>query len=359
MSSSSTSRRTRRGKSISKLAYTNAVYFPNERIYQGDTPGALNYGYTNHVYYAFANVSPDGGVFLSDEWADAGAPVDGVQGGLGSLMHLKQRHPHLQVLLSIGGGRSSAVFPVVAGSTLCRDNFARSAKGLVEASGLDGIDIVWEYPCDPQQGLDFLALLATVRLHLPEDQYLLTAALPANRGILQYIPLQSSAEYVDYINLMAYDFFGPWMSKSGHHSQLYAMQKDEESGANAVQYILSQGFPSMKILFGIPLYGRSFLGASGPGQNFKGAGGDQTGTFEYKSLPLDGAKEVVDKKAIAAQCVGATGGFVTYDNPDTVKTKAQFCKQKGLGGLFYWNGPADGKGSRSLVAAGFQALHSS
>lgn len=77
---------------------------------------------------------------LSDEWADAGAPVDGVYGGLGSLMHLKQKHPHLQVVLSIGGGAASEIFPIVASSTLLRDNFARSALGLVEASGLDGID---------------------------------------------------------------------------------------------------------------------------------------------------------------------------------------------------------------------------
>lgn len=55
-------------------------------------------------------------------------------------MHLKQLHPHLQVVLSIGGPDSSENFPVVANSTLCRDNFARSARGLVEASGLDGID---------------------------------------------------------------------------------------------------------------------------------------------------------------------------------------------------------------------------
>lgn len=170
-----------------------------------------------------------------------------------------------------------------------------------------------------------------MRLHLPEDQYVLTAALPANRGILQYIPLQASAEYLDYINLMAYDFFGPWTHESGHHSQLYAMQGDEESGANGVQYVLSQGFPPGKILLGIPLYGRSFLGATGPGQAFKGAGGDDTGTFEYKNLPLHGTKEAVDENAVAAQCVGPDGGFVTYDSPDTVRTKAQFCKQKGLG----------------------------
>lgn len=60
------------------------------------------------------------------------------------MMHLKQRHPHLQVVLSIGGSTASEVFPVVASSTLLRDNFARSCLGLVEASGLDGIDSEYE-----------------------------------------------------------------------------------------------------------------------------------------------------------------------------------------------------------------------
>lgn len=55
-------------------------------------------------------------------------------------MHLKQRYPHLQVVLSIGGGGSAETFPIVASNTILRDNFARSARGLVDASGLDGID---------------------------------------------------------------------------------------------------------------------------------------------------------------------------------------------------------------------------
>ena len=63
-----------------------------------------------------------------------------MKGGLGSLMHLKQRHPHLRVLLSIGGGSSVQTFPLAASSDAFRHNFASSAKGLVEASGLDGID---------------------------------------------------------------------------------------------------------------------------------------------------------------------------------------------------------------------------
>lgn len=274
-------------------------------------------------------------------------------------MHLKQKHPHLQVILSIGGGNSPEVFPVVASSTLLRDNFARSARGLVEASGLDGIDIAWEYPCDAKQGYDFLALLAAVRIHLPEDQFILTAALPANKAVLQFIDLAVISDYLDFVNLMAYDFFGAWTPKSGHHAQLYNISKDETSGSSGVSYLMSHGFPAQKILLGIPTYGRSFLHATGPGQKFRGGGGDD-GTFEYNQLPRKGCKEVVDKRHVAAQCIGADGGFVTYDNPDTVKVKAGFCKQKGLGGLFYWNGPADSKDkSRSLIAAGFRALHSS
>ncbi|KAK4218281.1 endochitinase B1 [Rhypophila decipiens] len=359
MNQSSSSSRRSRLASASNVMYTNAVYWPNYRVYQGDTPGALNYGCINRVYYAFANVTADGGVFLSDEWADAAAPCDGVQGALGSLMHLKQRFPHLQVILSIGGASSAETYPVVASNAVLRDNFARAARGLVEASGLDGIDIVWEYPCNPQQGSDFLALLAAVRIHLPEDRYILTAALPANKAVLANIDLRRSAEYLDAVNLTAYDFFGSWTPKSGHHAQLYAMNKDEASGASGVQFLMASGMPSKKILLGIPLFGRSFLHVNGPGHKFRGAGGDE-GSFEYSQLPRRGTKEQVDKRAVAAQCVGADGGFVTYDNPDTVRTKATFCKQKALGGLFYWSAPSDAKDSkRSLITAGFRALHSS
>ncbi|KAL2255265.1 hypothetical protein VTK26DRAFT_3721 [Humicola hyalothermophila] len=345
--------------SAAHVMYTNAVYWPNNRVYDGDTPGQLNYGCINRVYYAFATVMSDGGVFLSDEYADAGIPCDGVLGALGSLMHLKHKHHHLQVVLSIGGIGSAEIFPVVASNAILRDNFARSARGLVEASGLDGIDIVWQYPTDPQQGHDFLALLAAIRLHLPEDRYLLTAAVPAIKPVLQNIDIRQAAAYVDSFNITAYDFYGPWSPRGGHHAQLYATGKDDLSGASGVQYLMASGVPGKKILLGIPLFGRSFLNVTGPGHKNRGYGGED-GLFEYNQLPRKGTKEQVDKRAVAAQCVGGDGGFVTYDNPDTVKMKATFCKQKGLGGLFYWSAPSDAKDSkRSLIITGFKTLHSS
>jgi len=187
----------------------------------------------------------------------------------------------------------------------------------------------WEYPNNAQQGYDFIALLAAIRIHLPEDRYILTTALPASKAVLQYIDFKVAAEYLDHLNLMAYDFFGPWSSKSGHHAQLYSLNRDDTSGSSGVAYLLSHGFPARKILLGVPTHGRSFLGVAGAGHRFRGGGGED-GAFEYHQLPRPGCAETVDKRHVAAVCLGGDGGFVTYDNPETVKTKAGFCKQKGL-----------------------------
>ena len=189
--------------------------------------------------------------------------------------------------------------------------------------------VAWEYPSDAQQGHDFIALLAAIRIHLPEDQYILTAALPASKIVLQHIDFGQAAEYLDQINLMAYDFFGHWSTRSGHHAQLYAMNREETSGSSGVGHLISHGFPARKILLGIPTHGRSFLHAAGPGHRFRGGGG-QDGTFEYHQLPRTGCTETEDRRHVAATCLGGDGGFVTYDNPETVTTKAMFCKQKGL-----------------------------
>lgn len=47
------------------IMWTNAVYYPSYRVYRGDTPKRLNYSCISHVFYAFAGVGPDGGVFVS------------------------------------------------------------------------------------------------------------------------------------------------------------------------------------------------------------------------------------------------------------------------------------------------------
>lgn len=57
--------------------------------------------------------------------------------------------------------------------------------------------------------------------------------------------------------MMAYDFAGPWTSRSGHQSQLFTPRHPTSdtartSGQSAVDYLVAQGVPSTKIVLGIP-----------------------------------------------------------------------------------------------------------
>ena len=302
--------------------------------------------------------------------------IDGVKGAIRACVQLKQQSPQLKVIMSIGGGGNSKHFAAVAADSALRDAFAKSCKQMVDTYQLDGIDseslqiplhfqpclqrhvVDWEHPDSKAEGTNFTLLLAALRTQLPRPLYTLTAALPAAQWCLQNIPkLSNAVSHLTFLNLMAYDFTGSWTSTSGHHSPLYAA-KGAQSANAGVQYCLSQGVPSSKLLLGIPCYGRSFLGCDRPGQTHKGCGGED-GAFEYRDLPRPDATEVVDQGAIAAYCVGGDGGFVSYDNPFTVSKKAKFVRQEKLGGLFYWTGTGDKSAEEGLVYNGYTALHSS
>ena len=223
------------------------------------------------------------------------------------------------------------------------------------------IVVDWEHPSDLRQGANYIQLLVALRASLPSPDYTLTSALPAGEWALRNIDVRLASTYLDLINIMAYDFSGPWTQTIGHHAQLFTPKHPHNdatriSGQSSVDYFLSKGVPSRKLLLGVPVYGRSFLGASKVGDRFTGHGGEE-GTFEYKDLPRPGAREYVDEHTGAAYCIGGDGGFVSYDNPRTVQLKAAFAKQSRLGGLFYWTGTADVKGNRSLVETGYNTLH--
>ena len=50
---------------MSDTRKVNAVYYPNYRVYRGETPATLNYECIDRVYYAFANLNSDGHVSVS------------------------------------------------------------------------------------------------------------------------------------------------------------------------------------------------------------------------------------------------------------------------------------------------------
>ncbi|KAK0388387.1 hypothetical protein NLU13_4632 [Sarocladium strictum] len=340
----------------------NAVYYPSWKMYKGKPPSSLRLQSVTHVLYAFVRVNIDGTLRLLDEWGDLRKEVDGETGCLAAFVKLKRQHPHIKTVVSVGGGSGSAEFPVLAANPTARATFAQSAREFCDKYQFNGIDIDWEHPTTAEQGSNFLQLLHDVRKCLPSPQYLLMTALPTGTYCLKNIDLKSAAHYLDFLNLMGYDFTRGWTEVAGHHAQLHAPKDsllhlvkpdNKKSCAQGVDYVLGTGFPSQKVLLGIPAYARYFPKATNIGRSSHKSAGE----VDYCDMPQHWLQNAdVDMELGAAAFVDKEKGFASFDVPKSVAMKASYANAMKLGGLFYWTGLGDRDGAESLVDAGYREL---
>ncbi|KAK7747264.1 Chitinase 4 [Cytospora paraplurivora] len=362
-------------------SYQNAVYFANWVIYGRDyQPQQLPASELTIVLYAFANLQSTGEVYSSDSysdlqkhystdsWNDVG---NNAYGCVKQLYLLKKANRQMKVLLSIGGWTYSTNFAAAASTAETRAKFASTAVTLVKDWGFDGIDIDWEYPSDATQAANFVSLLSTVRqdldsyaaVYAPGYHFLLTVASPAGPQNYNVMNLSGMATYLDYFNLMAYDYAGSWDSTSGHQANLHY----ESSNPNATKYstdkaltdYVAAGVPASKINLGMPIYGRAFEQTAGIGLPYSGVGSGswENGVWDYKVLPKSGATVINDSVAGATYSYdSSTQELMTYDTADMVATKVTYLKGKGLAGSMFWEASADRNDSQSLMLTSFNSL---
>lgn len=165
--------------------------------------------------------------------------------------------------------------------------------------------------------------------------------------------------HVDFWNLLAYDYANPTSSFiTAHQANIFTasnIASTPNNPAQAVSDLLDADIEPSKILLGCPLYGRGFSNTEGMGEIFDGAPagdlGHGEGVRDYKNLPLTGPDVKFDSAANAAYSYDSEKKeLFSYDNPKSVKLKANFIQSQSLGGAFFWEASGDRMGEGSLTS---------
>ena len=306
-----------------------------------------------HINYAFADII-DGKIASYLDNDDANFEV---------LNSLKQDNPDLKILISVGGWSRSKFFSDAALTPESREIFAQSAIDFLKKYEIDGIDLDWEYPGLAGDGnvyrsvdkQNFTLLLKTLREYLDRqsvldnresDPYLLTIATGASQNYLDHTEMHNAQQYLDFINIMTYDFHTGGSPVAGHHSNLYPSKSIHFTGPSAdkaVQKHIDAGIPSYKLVLGVPFYGRSWDGVRSTDNGlYQWTNTSERGSAGYDDLRdnyinKNGFTRYWDEEAKAPYLWNPnTRTIFVYDDAESLAHKSDYIKARGLGGAMFW-----------------------
>ena len=288
---------------------------------------SLDASCVTHINYAH-------GRFKNPKTGDGGIEIASPD-LLKKVIDLKKQKPTLKVLLMIGGwGEHADGFSMMARDAAKRTEFCKACKAHIDTYGLDGIDIDWEYPGggpstngqSKDDAKNFNLVLKELRETIG-DTKIISYASSSSAG---YVEWKGAMEYLDYVNVMTYDMGSP----PYHNSTLYKSSLTRSTSCEeSVEKHRQAGVPLSRQNLGVPFYGhgidpyKSDVKYNEMAEILNATSGTYAGKNIYKW----------DDTAKVPYLVDENGKMLLgYDNPESVGYKGKFAKDKGMGGVMFW-----------------------
>lgn len=301
-----------------------------------------------HISIAFGLLQPDGS--LKTEHIKM----------LSHLAELRKANPELEILLSVNSGHPDA-FSVGSSTEAGRKAIAASCAQAVEQYGLDGIDLDWEYPCCPSNGItaspvdkeNYTLLCREIRAALDSlrSDLLLTIAAGGGEYYLHFVDMPAIEPLLDYVFLMTYDLKCGFHALSGHHTNLYPSTGDvfENSCDTVLRQFHAAGVPLSKLAIGAAFYSREWKklrdvnhGLLQLAQTGGGYGPNYSELVE-EYIDKNGYVRYWDDEAKAPWLFNGEH-FISYDDEESIRAKCEYIKQTDCAGIFYWQHTYDKTG---------------
>ena len=249
-----------------------------------------------------------------------------------------------------------------------------SVKEALQAHQLDGVDIDWEFPKGSQQ-TDLVALLRELRAATTtsgrQPSISMTGA-PA-KWYAEQNKFAEYEQYLDQIAIMTYDMrgFGSFKSHAGHHAGLYTAPGDplDQSANSAVQHYQAHGAPTNKLMIGAAWYSRRFSSVAEVNHGLHQPVGDAQKAGEYHTTYDRLEREYINKNGYTRYWDDASKApylynaarreFISYDDAESMKYKAEYVQQHNLQGIIVWRYLSDPQSNDALLRQLDHTLHGS
>ncbi|KAJ6505220.1 glycoside hydrolase [Mycena sanguinolenta] len=226
----------------------------------------------------------------------------------------------------------------MVGSSANRATFIKSIVATIKLLSLDGIDSLGhlraEYPSAIERNApatdtpSLTAFFSELRSELP-SQYLISIATPAGYWFLKGFEIDKIVGNVSYINMMSYDYHGPWDTNvtdqapvTNPHTSLLDIEASVELYVRAgIDLSIGEFFEHM-------------VGGGAPGVCTQASG--ILAQFEIETMMANGNKPILDSTSQTYWFDTSAGDLITFDQNDTLTKKITWAQQSCFGGTFEW-----------------------
>ena len=298
-------------------------------------------------------------------------------GNFEQLRRFKELNPEVNLGFALGGWTLSDEFSTAYATQAGRDKFVSETVRIFETYDFfNVVDFDWEYPggggkagnaVSASDGANFELVLRDLRTALNDlsartgRDFEVSIATAGGQEKLGNLNLQGIDPYVDFYNVMTYDFHGGWENVTGHQAAMTGDANNYDV-TGAVDVFETAGIELSKVVMGAPAYTRAWgnvsdggtFGYQQPGSGRDATGSFEAGVYDYKDLLNDvvtGRRNLYWDDDNKAAFLYDGDEWSSMETTATIAGKAAYVEEKGLGGMMFWALSNDAAGEASLVEA--------